>query len=78
MYLCCFQGLDLIICSGIIKGSTETLREESRHLSKAAYLDLFKHRQSAFSADQRCKVYKLFELYMRKKKLRGEYDASDR
>ncbi|KAK0245294.1 hypothetical protein EDD85DRAFT_13428 [Armillaria nabsnona] len=63
---------------GIIKGSTETLREENRHLSKAAYLDLFKHRQSAFSADQRCKVYKLFELYMRKKKLRGEYDASDR
>ncbi|KAK0440837.1 hypothetical protein EV421DRAFT_1905200 [Armillaria borealis] len=63
---------------GVIKGSTETLREENRHLSKAAYLDLFKRQQSSTFAEQRCKVYKLFELYMHKKKLRGEYDAGDR
>ncbi|KAK0475066.1 P-loop containing nucleoside triphosphate hydrolase protein [Armillaria novae-zelandiae] len=36
-----------------------------------------KRRQSTF-ADQRCEVYKLFELYMRQKKLRGEYDTGDR
>ncbi|SJL03091.1 uncharacterized protein ARMOST_06437 [Armillaria ostoyae] len=64
---------------GVIKGSTETLREENRHLNKATYLDLFtKRQQSSTFADQRYKVYKLFELYMRRKKLRGEYDAGDR
>ncbi|KAK0197996.1 hypothetical protein F5146DRAFT_1130943 [Armillaria mellea] len=64
---------------GVIKGSTETLRAENRHLSKAAYLDpSTKRQQSSTLADQRGKVYKLFELYMRKKKLRGEYDAGDR
>ncbi|KAK0506583.1 hypothetical protein EDD18DRAFT_36674 [Armillaria luteobubalina] len=62
---------------GVIKGSAETLGKEKRLLSRAAYLDLSKRQQSTF-ADQRCEVYKLFELYMRKKKLRGEYDTGDR
>ncbi|KAK0232752.1 hypothetical protein IW262DRAFT_1259998, partial [Armillaria fumosa] len=62
---------------GVIKGSAETLGKEKQLLSRDAYLDLSKRQQSTF-ADQRCEVYKLFELYMRKKKLRGEYDSGDR
>ncbi|PBK59143.1 hypothetical protein ARMSODRAFT_1027641 [Armillaria solidipes] len=73
----CVNWLDLSLCLGVIKGSAETLGKEKQHLSRAAYLDLSKRQQSTF-ADQRCEVYKLFELYMRKKKLRGEYDTGDR
>ncbi|KAG7450840.1 uncharacterized protein BT62DRAFT_1001654 [Guyanagaster necrorhizus] len=72
------NGLDLNLgFPGVIKGSAETLSEEKQHLSRAAYLDLSKRRHSTF-ADQRCEVYKLFELYTHKKKLRGEYDTADR
>ncbi|KAK0245300.1 P-loop containing nucleoside triphosphate hydrolase protein [Armillaria nabsnona] len=53
---------------GVINGSTETLSEGKRYLSRDTYLGLSKHRQSTF-AGQRCEIYKLFELYMRKKKL---------
>ncbi|KAG7450843.1 uncharacterized protein BT62DRAFT_1001658 [Guyanagaster necrorhizus] len=62
---------------GVIKGSKETLSEEKRHLSRATYLDLSKRQQSTF-ADRRGEVYKLFELYMHKKKVRGDYDTADR
>ncbi|KAK0207928.1 hypothetical protein DFS33DRAFT_393620 [Desarmillaria ectypa] len=62
---------------GVIEGSAETLSEGKHHLSRATYLDLSKRRQSTF-ANLRCEVYRLFELYMRKKKLRGEYDTGDR
>ncbi|KAG7450850.1 uncharacterized protein BT62DRAFT_1001665 [Guyanagaster necrorhizus] len=62
---------------GVIKGSAKTLSEEKQHLSRATYLDLSERRQSTF-ADQRPELYKLFELYMHKKKLRGEYDTGDR
>ncbi|PBL01521.1 hypothetical protein ARMGADRAFT_984178 [Armillaria gallica] len=62
---------------GVIKGSTETLSEEKWYLSRATYLGLSKRRQSTF-AGQRCEIYQLFELYMRKMKLRGEYDTGDR
>ncbi|KAK0232768.1 hypothetical protein IW262DRAFT_22523 [Armillaria fumosa] len=62
---------------GVIKGSTETLSEEKRYLSRDTYLDLSERRQSTF-AGQRYEIYQLFELYMRKKKLRGEYDTGDR
>ncbi|KAK0444909.1 uncharacterized protein EV420DRAFT_1721414 [Desarmillaria tabescens] len=71
------KGIDPSLRSGVIEGSAETLSEEKHHLNKDAYLDLSKRRQSTF-ADQRCEVYRLFELYMRKKKLRGEYDTGDR
>ncbi|KAK0440419.1 uncharacterized protein EV420DRAFT_1650550 [Desarmillaria tabescens] len=62
---------------GVIEGSAETLSEKRHHLSKDAYLDLSKRRQSTF-ADQRCEVYRLFELYIRKKKSQGDYDTGDR
>ncbi|KAK0456957.1 hypothetical protein EV421DRAFT_103155 [Armillaria borealis] len=62
---------------GVIKGSTETLSEEKRYLSRDTYLGLSERRQSTF-AGQRWEIYQLFELYMRKKKLRGEYDTGDR
>ncbi|KAG7450801.1 uncharacterized protein BT62DRAFT_928080 [Guyanagaster necrorhizus] len=62
---------------GVIKGSEETLSEAKRHLSKTAYLDLSKRQQSTF-ADRRDEVYEIFESYMHKKKLRGEYDTGDR
>ncbi|PBK60033.1 hypothetical protein ARMSODRAFT_966416 [Armillaria solidipes] len=62
---------------GIIEGSAETLSDQKPYLSRAAYLDLSTRRQSTF-ADQRCKVYQLFELYVHRKKLRGEYDTGDR
>ncbi|KAK0443136.1 uncharacterized protein EV420DRAFT_1649415 [Desarmillaria tabescens] len=73
----CVKGLDLSLRSGVIEGSAETLSEEKRYLSRATYLDLSKRQYSTFS-DQRCEVYRLFELYMRKKKFRGEYDTGDR
>ncbi|SJL05193.1 uncharacterized protein ARMOST_08560 [Armillaria ostoyae] len=62
---------------GVIIGSTEALSEEKRYLSRDTYLGLSKRQQSTF-AGQRCEIYQLFELYMRKKKLRGEYDTGDR
>ncbi|KAK0478174.1 hypothetical protein IW261DRAFT_1482258 [Armillaria novae-zelandiae] len=62
---------------GVIKGSEETLSEGNRQLSRTTYLDLSKRQQSTF-ADRRCEVYDIYELYMHKKKLRGEYDTGDR
>ncbi|KAK0207964.1 hypothetical protein DFS33DRAFT_396866 [Desarmillaria ectypa] len=62
---------------GVIKGSEETLSEGKRHLNRTAYLDLSKRQQSTF-ADRRGEVYEIFESYMHKKKLRGEYDTGDR
>ncbi|KAK0207600.1 hypothetical protein IW262DRAFT_1469183 [Armillaria fumosa] len=62
---------------GIIEGSAETLSDKKPYLSEAAYLDLSSRRQS-IPVDQRYKVYQLFELYLHKKKLQGEYDTSDR
>ncbi|PBK77543.1 hypothetical protein ARMSODRAFT_949477 [Armillaria solidipes] len=62
---------------GVIKGSEETLSEGKRQLSRTTYLDLSKRQQSTF-ADRRCEVYDIFESYMHKKKLRGEYDTGDR
>ncbi|KAK0506463.1 hypothetical protein EDD18DRAFT_32642 [Armillaria luteobubalina] len=62
---------------GIIEGSAETLSDNKPYLSEAAYLDLSSRRQS-IPVDQRCKVYHLFELYLHKKKLQGEYDTGDR
>ncbi|SJL05199.1 uncharacterized protein ARMOST_08565 [Armillaria ostoyae] len=73
----CVKKLDWSLCSGVIKGSTETLSEEKRYLSRDTYLGLSERRQSTF-AGQRWEIYQLFELYMRKKKLRGEYDTGDR
>ncbi|KAK0506408.1 hypothetical protein EDD18DRAFT_1455735 [Armillaria luteobubalina] len=62
---------------GVIKGSEETLSEGNRQLSRTTYLDLSKRQQSIF-ADRRCEVYDIYESYMHKKKLRGEYDTGDR
>ncbi|KAK0444957.1 uncharacterized protein EV420DRAFT_1721599 [Desarmillaria tabescens] len=62
---------------GVIKGSEETLSEGKRYLSRTTYLDLSKRQQSTF-ADRRDEVYEIFESYMHKKKLRGEYDTGDR
>jgi hypothetical protein len=62
---------------GVIKGSETTLNSENHFLDYDAYLNLSARTQATF-ARRRSEIYSLFEIYMKKKRERREYDAADR
>jgi hypothetical protein len=58
-------------------GSEKTLSGHSSFLDRGTYLALGERSQSTF-ADQRGRIYDLFESYLAKKRVRGDTDAADR
>ena len=62
---------------GVIKGSETTLNSENHFLDYDTYSNLSARTQSTF-ARKRNEIYSLFEIYMKKKRERREYDAADR
>ncbi|KAF7367508.1 UvrD-like helicase ATP-binding domain-containing protein [Mycena sanguinolenta] len=62
---------------GVIMGAEETLASASSFLNRDTYLNLSERAQSTF-ADQRQRVYDLFESYITQKRLLGDIDAADR
>jgi hypothetical protein len=63
--------------TGVIRGSEGTLTLPERSLSREAY-DALSHRSQSTFADQRSRIYSIFESYMKRKRERGDYDATDR
>ncbi|CDO74781.1 hypothetical protein BN946_scf185001.g29 [Trametes cinnabarina] len=61
----------------VIKGSEQALKQPKGYLDKESYCKLSHRTQSTF-ASQRDNIYKLFEVYLKRKKERGDYDAADR
>ncbi|KAL7285962.1 hypothetical protein ACG7TL_001077 [Trametes sanguinea] len=62
---------------GVIKGSELALRQPGGYLNREMYCNL-SHRTQATFASQRDNIYRLFEVYLKRKKQRGDYDAADR
>lgn len=62
---------------GVIKGSETTLNSENHFLDYDTYSKLSARTQATF-ARKRNEIYSLFEIYMKKKRERREYDAADR
>ncbi|KAJ7237474.1 hypothetical protein B0H12DRAFT_1238216 [Mycena haematopus] len=62
---------------GVIMGAEETLTGKSRYLDRHTYLNLSERGQSTF-ADQRERIYDLFEQYLNQKRGQGDTDAADR
>ncbi|KAF8193621.1 hypothetical protein K438DRAFT_1761756 [Mycena galopus ATCC 62051] len=62
---------------GVIMGSEETLTSKLHCLDRNAYLNLGERRQSTF-ADQRRRIYDLFEKYINQKRRQGDTDVADR
>ncbi|KAJ7232862.1 hypothetical protein B0H12DRAFT_1144747 [Mycena haematopus] len=62
---------------GVIMGAEETLTSASSFLDRDTYLNLSERAQSTF-ADQRQRIYDLFESYVNRKRLLGDVDAADR
>ncbi|KAM5542268.1 hypothetical protein V8D89_004141 [Ganoderma adspersum] len=60
----------------IIKGSPGALKSAAGYLDKETYLGL--RRTQTSSLAQRQTVYKLFEVYIRRKREHGHYDPADR
>jgi hypothetical protein len=62
---------------GVIKGSETTLNSENHFLDYDTYSNLSERTQATF-ARKRNEIYSLFEIYIKKKRERREYDAADR
>jgi hypothetical protein len=62
---------------GVIKGSEITLNSENHFLDYDTYSNLSSRTQATF-ASKRHEIYSLFEIYMKKKRSRREYDVADR
>nr|GAT46622.1 predicted protein [Mycena chlorophos] len=62
---------------GVIMGSEDTLSGETTYLSRDAYINLSERAQSSF-ADQRERIYTLFEAYQGLKRTSGDVDPADR
>lgn len=62
---------------GVIKGSETTLDSENHFLDYDTYSNLSERTQATF-ARKRNEIYSLFEIYVKKKRERREYDAADR
>ncbi|TDL28963.1 hypothetical protein BD410DRAFT_818373 [Rickenella mellea] len=75
------KGLDVALVysefMGVIKGSEQSLATPDHFLDKATYMSLSYRTQSTF-ASSREKIYQIFESYMKRKRLRDEYDVADR
>ncbi|KAG8752687.1 hypothetical protein FRC12_011837, partial [Ceratobasidium sp. 428] len=61
---------------GVIEGSESALESETGALSRDAYTSL-SHRKSSF-ASQKDRVYDLYEIYRKRKREYGGYDAAER
>ena len=75
-YYRCHNSVDYSFL-GVIKGSETTLNSEKHFLDYDAYSILSERTQATF-ARKRNEIYSLFEIYMKKKRERREYDAADR
>ncbi|KAJ6573822.1 hypothetical protein DFH09DRAFT_1361892 [Mycena vulgaris] len=62
---------------GVIMGSEKALASKSHCLDRGVYLNLGERGQSTF-ADQRERIYDLFEKYLSQKRRQCDIDASDR
>ncbi|KAF9818488.1 hypothetical protein IEO21_02726 [Rhodonia placenta] len=62
---------------GVLKGSEEALTTKTGYLDREEYLRLSPRRQVMF-AGQREVIYDLFQVFLKRKKLRGDYDVADR
>ncbi|KAL5495715.1 hypothetical protein ACEPAI_1179 [Sanghuangporus weigelae] len=62
---------------GIIKGSQESLEAPDGYLNRETYLDLSKRTRSTFAND-RDRIYRLFEKYLVLKRQYWDYDIADR
>ncbi|KAJ7652111.1 hypothetical protein DFH06DRAFT_1094341 [Mycena polygramma] len=62
---------------GVIKGSEESLTSKSHYLNREVYFNIGERRQSTF-AEQRGRIYDIFEKYLGQKRSRGDTDAADR
>ncbi|KAJ7171695.1 hypothetical protein C8R43DRAFT_874648, partial [Mycena crocata] len=62
---------------GVIMGSEKTLASKSYYLDREMYLNLGERGQSTF-ADQRGRIYDLFEKYLDQKRHLGNTDAAER
>ena len=74
-YRCCSSVNYSLL--GVIKGSETTLDSENHFLDYDTYSNLSARTQATF-ASKRNEIYSLFEIYMKKKRERREYDAADR
>lgn len=74
-YRCCSSVNYFFL--GVIKGSETTLDSENHFLDYDTYSNLSARTQATF-ASKRNEIYSLFEIYMKKKRERREYDAADR
>lgn len=70
-------NFDLCVLA-VIKGSATALKSETGHLDRETYLGLSSRRTQTSSLAQREIVYRLFEVYMRRKREHGHYDPADR
>ncbi|KAJ2926890.1 hypothetical protein H1R20_g10212, partial [Candolleomyces eurysporus] len=62
---------------GVIKGSEQSLSHATGYLDLTSYINL-SHRTQHLFANQRDRIYSLFEAYMRRRRPRGESDSADR
>ncbi|KAH9992492.1 hypothetical protein BJV74DRAFT_397873 [Russula compacta] len=75
------KGLDVSLVfsefMGVIEGSEATLNSDNHFLDYDTYSNLSTRTQATF-ASKRKEIYALFEIYLKMKRERGEYDAADR
>ncbi|KAJ2926880.1 hypothetical protein H1R20_g10209, partial [Candolleomyces eurysporus] len=62
---------------GVIKGSEQSLDHATGYLDLTGYRNL-SHRTQHLFANQRDRIYSLFQAYMKQKKQRSEIDSADR
>jgi hypothetical protein len=62
---------------GVIRGSEDSLISTSGYMDRDAYEHL-SHRTQATFAQQRGRVYDLFQIYVRQKRMLEGYDVADR
>lgn len=62
---------------GVIQGSELTLTAGKRYLDQSTYESL-SHRSHSILLAQRSAIYAIFEIYLKRKKMNGQYDAADR
>ena len=66
-----------LCCTGVIKGSEETLHCSRKYLDYDKYYQLSDRKQGALPS-RRADIYALFENYQKRKRIAQSYDAADR
>jgi hypothetical protein len=62
---------------GVIKGSEATLKRDEGYIDRDTYLKL-SHRSNSLFASRRDIIWRLFEVYLKRKRSLGHRDAADR